>query len=351
MNLRPTTQPMICAAAALLLATAQTPAALVAHWTFDSDGSDSGANGYNTSLHGDSSITAGGRIGGALQLDGDGDFASTHDGTSSTYDGITGNGSRSVALWVQASGGASGLNPNDIFVGWGGVNTTARNRYDFGLGNGNDSRLRSELNAGAAETTAATINIRNGEWHHVALSYGGGNSVSFYVNGTLYQTVNYSSNPVNTTDVDLGVYIGAGVREGSGGNGLGIQSTINGSVNRFWQGLIDDTAIWDNALGEIDLALLNGLGRIGTNDASTLDAAAALWGGAVNDTALINGTTWQKVSGLTGDLGDWSQVGGDNGVGSFIVLDGSGAGIQIIPEPAVALLGAFGLLGLLRRRR
>jgi autotransporter-associated beta strand protein len=320
------------AALALFLGAVHSPAAPVAHWTFDGDGTDSSGNGFDANLHGDATIAAGGRVGGALRLDGSGDFASTHNGSSSTYDGITGNNARSISLWIKAEGGASNASVNDAFVGWGGTSNVARIRCDFGLGNANDSRLRSEINAGFAETTTATVNLRDGNWHHVTLSYAtAATSVSFYVNGKLYQTVNYSSNPVSTTDNNLGVYIGTGVREGS--NALKLQSAFIGSPARFWQGLIDDAGIWASAIGATDVALLNGLGRIGNNDLSTLAPAAALWAGAVNDTAVINGVTWRKVMGLTGSLGDWSQVGGNNGVGSFIVLDGAGGGIQITAAP------------------
>lgn len=275
-------------------------------------------------------------------MDGSGDFASTHNGSSSTYDGITGNNARSISLWIKAEGGASAVNPNDVFVGWGGTNATARNRFDLGLGNSSDNLLRIEINSGFAQSTAASVNLRDGNWHHVTLSYATAvNSVSFYVNGKLYQTVNYSSNPVSTTDNDLGVYIGTGVREGS--NALKLQSAFIGSSARFWQGLIDDAGIWASAVGATDVALLNGLGRIGNNDLSTLAPAAALWAGAVNDTAVINGVTWQKVTGLTGALGDWSQVGGNNGVGSFIVLDGAGGGLRITAAPD--LLSWVGTVG------
>lgn len=344
---------MLPVAAALVLGAGQAPAVLVAHWTFDADGTDSSGSSYDTTLHGGAAINgSGGRIGGALALDGVNDFASTHTGTSSTWDGITGSNARSISLWINADGGAQATTPNDILVGWGGVDNTARNRYDFGLGNSNDSKLRSEINSSSAESSTATINLRDGLWHHVTLSYAAAaTSVSFFVDGTLYQTVTYSATPVATTDVNLGVYLGTGVREGSGSNGLAIQTAQNGNALRFWQGLIDDAGIWNSAITAADAALINGLGRIGDNDLSVLGTAATLWGGLVDDTAVINGATWQKVTGLGGVLGDWSQVGGANGIGSFIVLDGSGAGIQIIPEPGAALFGALGLLALLRRRR
>jgi len=342
--------------ALLLLATfaVPAPAALVAHYTFDTNANDSSGSGYHATLHNDASINgSGGRFGGALALDGVNDFASTHNGTSATWSGISGADARSIGLWIKAEGGAQASSANDILVGWGDPGAGSRVRFDFGLGNSNDSLLRAELNAGFAQSSAATTNLRNGEWHHVAVTFtDNGTSATFYVNGKLENTASFTSTPlVTTTTGDLGIYIGTGVREGSGANGLDLQSVNSGNLARFFQGLIDDVGIWSSALGATEIALVNGLGRIGDNDLSTLAAAATLWGGVLDDTAVINGATWQKVAGLTGSPGDWSQVGGDNGAGSFVVLDASGGGIQIIPEPSAALLGLLGGLALFRRRR
>lgn len=332
-------------------------AAPVAHWTFDIDGSDSSGNGHHTVLYGGATIDGSGGIlgGGALQLDGVDSFASTYDTdfSASSYNGITGSNARSISTWVQAVGGASAAAQNDIFAGWGGVDATGQNRYDFGLGNSTDSDLRSELNAGAAQTAIGSTNLRDGNWHHVALSYSlDSQSVDLYVNGKLYESASYGTVTPNTTDEGLGVYIGTGVREGSGSNGLEIQSTgFNGFADRFFEGNIDDVGIWDSNIGATDVALLHALGRIGPNDLSNLASAADLWAGSPGDTAVINGVTWEKVSGLTGELGDWDQAGGDNALDSFVVLDGSGGGLQVIPEPAsIGLIGLFGLLLWIHRK-
>ena len=130
-------------------------------------------------------------------------------------------------------------------------------------------------------------------------------------------------------------------------------SNHNSDTTRNFHGLIDDVGIWSSALAATDAALVHGLGRIGNNDLSSLAAAATLWGGLVNDTATINGVTWQKVDGLTGTTGAWSQLNGPNGEGSFVVLNDSGSGLRVIPEPSSLILAflAAGSLQLRRRRQ
>jgi hypothetical protein len=179
--------------------------------------------------------------------------------------------------------------------------------------------------------------LNNDAWHHVLVTYPGGgdaSTITVYLNGKTLGMAS-GSTALNTS---AAAFVVAG-------------SNHNSDTERNFHGQIDDVGYWSNGLSAVDAALLNGLGRIGDNNLDALAAASTLWGGLVNDTATINGVLWKKVGGLTGALGDWSQIGGANGNGSFIVLDGASNGLQIIPEPASLLLSCLGLLGVLRRRR
>lgn len=186
------------------------------------------------------SILAGGGIsGGALQLDGVNDFARVLN-----WSGISGSGARSIVLWVNEP--SSTLNPNDIWVGWGRTDATARIRWDFGLHNSVDNTMRVELNSGFAASPAGTA-IANGNWHQVAVTYAAAaTTVSFYLDGSLFGTGTFSANPVNT-DIsgNLGIAIGAGIRE---------VAASNGNVNRFVNGLIDDVRIFDNELTPTEIS-------------------------------------------------------------------------------------------------
>jgi hypothetical protein len=191
---------------------------------------------------------------------------------------------------------------------------------------------------GAARTSSADLSLDNDGWHHVFVSFTGGTGASLN-NATVYidgKVVTLASNATAITTNAAPLVIGG--------------SNHTADTTRNFHGLIDDVGVWNNALAATDAALVNGLARIGDNNLSALASAAALWGGLVNDTAVINGVMWEKVTGLSGSLGDWSQIGGANGSGSFIVLDGSGGGLVVIPEPSASLLAVFGLCGLLRRR-
>lgn len=170
--------------------------------------------------------------GGALQLDGVNDFARVLD-----WSGVSGSAARTIALWVKQP--SSVTNPNDIWVGWGDPGGSARVRWDFGLANASDAGMRLELNSGFAQLTGTPI--ANDDWHHVAVSYAdGGTAVAFYLDGVLYGTANFSTTPVNTvTAGNLGIAIGAGIRE---------TTASNGNAARFVNGLIDDVRIYSTDL-------------------------------------------------------------------------------------------------------
>jgi hypothetical protein len=69
------------------------------------------------------------------------------------------------------------------------------------------------------------------------------------------------------------------------------------------------------------------------------------WGSyAVNDAFQSTAGGFYRFS-----FGAVSSAGGNNSFGNF--LDNVGFGINVVPEPSSALLGAFGALALLRRRR
>jgi len=323
-------------------------AALVAHYTFDSDFTDSANSfdltGNNGAAAGaTTAILGGGAMGGAGggALDGNDDYAIT-----SSNIGISGSAARTISVWIKvpADTGASN-NPVDngpTFVGMGG--TTNYTRYDLRLSNSTGSvsnayagYIRLEIQGGNTMSTS-DLGLNNDAWHNVVLTHDGTGTLAgttFYVDGKAVARTTPTTS-VNTTNAPL--YVGS--------------SPHTADNYRNANGFIDDTGLWNDALDAAGAATLNGLGRIGDNNLSWLDEAQALWAGNVGDTATINGATWEKVTGLTGALGDWSQVGGANGQGSFVVLDAAnGGGIQIVPEPTVALLGGLGLLGLLRRRR
>lgn len=185
------------------------------------------------------SILANARAGGgALQLDGINDFARVLD-----WSGISGGHARTISLWVKQP--ATTTNPNDIWVGWGDPGAATAVRWDFGLANSSSADMRLEANAKAAQsTTGATI--ADDTWHMATVTYeAGANAVTFYLDGSLFGSVNFNNaTPINTvTTGDLGIIIGAGIRE----------ATATGNANRFVNGLLDDVRIYSTALSATEV--------------------------------------------------------------------------------------------------
>ena len=320
-------------------------ASLIGHWTFDSTGVDS-AGSNNMSLNGGAAVNTGTSMlgGGSLggqgtggRLDGSDDQAVT--GSDS---GISGSAARTISVWFKAPTDPGTPDDAPTMVGLGNSSGTGT-RFDSRLSNSAGSitsnytdYLRLEGQNSYRMTSSGT-GVTDDLWHNLVVSFSGTtfNDATMYLDGKAV-TLGSNGTTVNTSAAPLVV----------GG------SNHTSDMERNFYGLLDDVGLWSNASTAADAAILNGLGRIGDNNLSWLDEAQTLWAGAQLGIGTINGKTWQKVTGLSGTLGAYSQVGGANGTGSYIVLDGSGGGIQIIPEPGTAgMLALFGAAALLRKRR
>lgn len=184
------------------------------------------------------------------------------------------------------------------------------------------------------ELNATGANVSGTAWTHVLSIFGTGGA-QIFVNG---QSVN---------SVTGGQTFDASVNTISIGGFLRNNSTT--TPTDAFAGQADEIGLFDNALTAVDAALINGLGHLGGVGLDQLDEAQALNGSAFGSTAFIDGVQWRRAAGLTGAQGAYggTLAGGD----AFIVTDGAGNGIRVVPEPgAVAVLGA-GLVGLLLRRR
>jgi hypothetical protein len=179
--------------------------------------------------------------------------------------------------------------------------------------------------------SASGTDVSGSSWTNVVAVFGPTNA-QLYVGGKLAAsaTINQTFNPsVNT------ISIGGFLRNG-------------GTHTDPFKGQADDAGLFDTALQASDVALINGLGLTGGLGLDWFEAAQALNAMAVGNTAQIGSATWQKVSGLTGEIG---AFGGSVAEGTaYIVTDAAGNGIQVIPEPATAGLISLGVLGLIGRR-
>ncbi|WP_425399016.1 LamG-like jellyroll fold domain-containing protein [Aeoliella sp.] len=210
-------------------------AALIAHYTFDTDGT--------------ASVGADATLGAAASIDntdfavGTGALALSGAPTSDTpgadgavsgdvFDWSTSD-TRTVAFWMKASAGDVGDSGSTmISLGSG---TSAGNRFDVRL---SGDALRLEVQAGG--TTTSNV-VADGHWHHIALVVTDPATVSnveYYIDG-----------------VSQGTFGGSGTAIATGVGPLRIGDSYQ-DVSRDFKGLVDDVRLYDTALNSEQIGTL-----------------------------------------------------------------------------------------------
>lgn len=225
--------------ALLLIATHQVRAELVAHWPLDGNAEDLLGN-HNGS---DSGVTFG--VEGAANHTG---TAAEFNGSNSTitvpFDSAINPESFTLSMWVNAdstSGFASPITSRDdtpgSVHGYLVYNDSSGN-WNFWTGTGGPSGAWNQMSGGPVEV---------GSWTHLAVSYDDASQTKrLYVNGTLAGSNSaanlYSPNGPQSENL----HIGSGADNG-------------GSF--YFDGLIDDVALWNHALtpAEIEDVMTNGV--------------------------------------------------------------------------------------------
>ena len=181
---------------------------LVGHWHFDNvtDTSvpDMSGNNHTGTMVGNASITDDLQMGKVLTLDGTGDYVRVFD-----YKGIAGAASRTICAWIKTS--KTGANYQGI-VAWG--QSTTGKSWDFVV---YDSKLRQM--AYNNNRTGSSI-VTDGNWHHVASVFGGGdfNTVKVYVDGIedVLTGASVTVDTGNTRDLRIGDTDSLGSRQFNG---------------------------------------------------------------------------------------------------------------------------------------
>jgi hypothetical protein len=299
----------------LFCAAGTASADLVSHWNFDSDLNDS-AGSNNGTAAGNAAANATRTMigGGALQLDGTGDWANVGSGATLNL-----TGSATISAWIYWTSG----NIESVY---------SRGEWNQGKflgihGNANPptSSMLWTSNPGIVDSSAT---LANGTWYQVTMvADAAGNTTKLYIDGKLDKSVSgYNANN-RPSDATL---IGA---EGYGGGRWDIAGTI------------DDMGVYNAALSAKQIAATHAMGKfeaLGLTDPGIASLLAAFDAGAGNSTT-INGNTWTYTGGLTGGLG---TTGGTAGIDAWVNLDSAGNGMQFssTPTPQAYLL-TFGLPG------
>jgi hypothetical protein len=324
------------AAAALLLSTGLVRAALVDYYTLDTnsvavgggraDASGSSLGGGNlATLRGTGTAsTTSGIVGGALQ------FSNTLAYTTGAVNSLP--LPLTFSIWVNTN---SGLDEVDraIAISDSGVATR-----DFGLGIVNPTRQATQVarNGGTPNSSVAPGSINDGNWHLITGVFASAANRLLYLDGKFASSSTISTSLWSANSATV-INIGGVLRS-------------SGLVEAF-NGALDEAGVFNTALTDADVALINGLGQTAAFGLDQLDEAQDLNASAVGSTATIGGLPWFKVDGLVGETGDY---GGNTQTGdAYIITDGAtGAGITTAPEPhSLALLACAAIACGARRMR
>ncbi len=276
----------------------------------------------------------------ALQFDGSGDWVDQGAGFVPNGAGMfTGTWS----LWMKASSddgnnlitARKGDSPNVGIYSYQGLHMYAK----------------TDLRAGTLDFSTPFGNVYDGDWHLVTVSWNaatgaaGTGSGQFYVDGNATATT-MVTNTITTGQTFGSPFDAGGIIGDCGGSGLPYASKAAS---------FDDFASWSDRITDIDAKSLYNLGVSGL-DYGDADAQK-LWDlfAAGSGTAVVGGQTWSVASGLA-DPGN--GIVGQNGAGgvgaNYVVLNGNGGGVQVVPEPgtlSLLLAGAIGLLVFAWRKR
>lgn len=152
-----------------------------------------------------------------------------------SYKGISGQAARSADVWIKTK------TTNGEICSWGA--DRAGEKWVFRIND--NGTIRVEVNGGSIYGTTV---VNDGEWHHVAYSFGGTevNDIQLYVDGALETPGAVANRSINTAS-NLNMRISRGVN------------------NRYFTGEMDMLRVWDKALTAADVSMLKSIQVKNTN--------------------------------------------------------------------------------------
>ncbi|MBN1817093.1 MAG: lamin tail domain-containing protein, partial [Sedimentisphaerales bacterium] len=205
---------------------------LVAHWRFDETSGttvyDSAGTHTGTMANMDDSDHVVGRFGNGLDFDGSNDHVRI-----SGYKGITGPNARTVAAWIR-----TGVHDRGDILSWG-SNSVGR-KWLMTVQNIFSTQGTLQVDVGSGYVVGGTP-LWDGQWHHIAavLPNDGtpnANEILLYVDGrreTIIASAVRAVDTASSADVKIGIF--------------------DDGLLRYFQGQIDNVAIFDRALEESEI--------------------------------------------------------------------------------------------------
>ncbi len=296
---------------------------LVSSWEFEGNVSNAVNTSFNaTAVNGPG--YAAGVIGQAISLNGSNQYATVP--AMGTY------GSATVAVWIQTVD-ADSPGSQAIFHSENYTNGTPHFLLEYpGSPSPSITGLVIDVpTAGDVKLNGGNSSIQENTWYNVAYTYDpSGQSLRLYINGVL-----------------------AGSTGSASMAALNLNNMVIGSgFNRPFNGLLDDLAVWNEALSANQMLGIYNFATSSLNYGQV--EVAALYGLTEGQTTTTgDGATWEYATGLTGPAGGLESLGG----GMYAMNLGGGTGVATVtpvPEPGPAgpmmTTGLLGLVGWAWRR-
>lgn len=280
---------------------------LIANWEFQNNVNDS-AGAFNATAINTPTYSTG-IIGQAISLNGSNQYATVP--AMGTYGSIT------VSTWIKTID-ANLPGSQAIF------HSTLYNNGTphFLLEYGKDTTITGiviDIKTAEIKRNGALSPIHENTWYHVAYSYRESDrSLKLFINGIEVGSATSSS----VVSINLNnMYIGSG-------------------YNRYFNGLIDDMGVWNEALSSDKVM---GIGSFASSvlNYGQIDVAKLYGLTMGQSTTTSDSAQWTYATGLSGNAGELQSLGG----GLFAMNLGGGTGVQMVPEPRLSGFLVVCLLG------
>jgi hypothetical protein len=288
--------------------------AVVSLWEFENNTNSSNSS-YNATAVGSPSYAAG-YIGQAFSLNGSSQYATVPNLGSYT--------NATVSVWIRTSD-ADSPRSQAIFHSTNYSAGTPHFLLEY-FGSVPASTMTGLVVAAPSaevKRNGANSPISQNTWYHVTFTWVGANSgLKLYLNGVELGSDTGSAANLNLNNMRIG---------------------HAGGYGRYFKGLLDDLAVWNETLTAAQVKGIHSLA------ASTLNYGQAdvglLYGlTAGQSTTTRDGATWSHATGLTGTVGELQLLGG----GAYALNLGGGVGVRgqlAVPEPPVRTALYLGILG------
>ena len=220
---------------------------------------------------------------------------------------VTGNSDRTLSAWMKTSNTANTM----VLAGLGSETGANNNQWAIGFLDGTNDTVRIYGYGGANEVAWASlgVNVRDGQWHHIAVSWNG-SQLSWFVDGSNVLIQPFSHTYATSSGVQIGKW----------------------SEGNYWSGDIDQVRVFNTALTPLEVeALYTEELCICDGTVDTLDIlgdgsciATYQLDGNAND---LSGNYSGTPTNVSYGVGEFDLAGVFNGSSSQIVLPNSTQGI------------------------